>query len=114
MSDLQIVNTKQIQAKGRGHQVTRTGLGAYQVVSGASGSLYHVHVIEKGHYGCTCSWGQSRGHGEPCACSHVQAVIMWVAEKVGRRASFWGSEEEARRQRRKMVNIGDGVWLTVR
>lgn len=109
-----IKNVKQIQSKSRTHEVTCPGPDAYSITSGASGKTYNVHIATHGGT-CSCDWGQYRPRGDTrSACSHVTAVYNFIAAEANRTVSVWGSSEDAKRQRRPILNIGDGVTLTAR
>lgn len=109
-------NTVAMQAKAKTHKVTQQAAGYYHVTSGHSGTTYHVRLQGGAEFGatCSCAWGGYRGEGQRSACSHVLSVMSVLAEHKGRRVSAWGSLQDAQRQRRRMVGIGDDVTLTVR
>lgn len=118
-----IKNVKTIQAKSRTHEVTEIAPDSYQVVSGHSGSKYQVRIISASqsplgttHGGyCSCEWGGHRSNVDKrSGCSHVTAVYNHIAVSANRTVSAWGSKEDARRQHRPTLNIGDGVTLTAR
>lgn len=109
-----IKNAKQIQSKAKSHQVTPTGPNSYDVVSGNSGSVYHVHVYQGGCT-CTCEWAKYRPASDNrSGCSHVVSVMGYIASENGRKASAWSDEEQAKRQHRPQFSIGDNVILTTR
>jgi hypothetical protein len=109
-----ITNAKTIQTKSRAHTVEPTGPQSYTVVSGASGNTYRIWVGPENRATCSCSWGQYRRTGAGSACSHVIAVQQFIAAQQGRRVSAWADAESAKRQKRSMLDIGDGVILTTR
>lgn len=105
-------NAKAIQSKSRKHQVEQTGPAAFTVTSGSSGSQYNITL--NGIARCSCSWGEYRPAGQTCGCSHVLAVYSHLSQAAGVKVMAWASEEEARRQHRQIVELGDGLTLTVR
>ena len=110
-----IRNAKRLQAKSRRHEVKHVYGTLYQVISGTSGERYNVRVESDGSGAiCDCKWGQYRPGADRfrSGCSHVQAVFDYIAE--GRTVSAWTSEEDAHRQHRPILSIGDGVVLTSR
>ena len=125
-----IVNVKTLSRKARRHNVARmvTVRGdEFVVTSGSSGRKYVVRLqteIQKGSppemklagASCTCEWGIHRPSKFDfrSACSHVQAVFTHVLGEQGLAVSAWGDLESARRQRRRRVAIGEGVYLTLR
>jgi hypothetical protein len=109
-----IKNVKAIQSKSRTHEVTEIGPDAYSVKSGASGKSYNVHITAHGG-SCSCDWGSFRPRGDTrSGCSHVTAVYNHIAAESGRKVSAWGSKEDAQRQHKPTLSIGDGVTLTAR
>ena len=106
---------KTVQSKSRTNEVHPMGDGRYSVVSGTSGNVYDVHYSPTGCR-CNCSWGQYRpGHDTRSGCSHSIAVMNFVAQEAGKSSvSAWTSAEDAQRQHRQTVDIGDGVLVTVR
>lgn len=107
-----IANPKTLQNKSRTHDVIQTGPQTFEVTSGASGNSYYVTLLSTGGMTCSCKWGQYRNGKDPrSGCSHVQAAYSF---HMGRKASAWTSQEDAQRQHRPIVNIGDGVSLTTR
>lgn len=111
-----ITNAKQVQSKSRSHEVKQVAGNTYQVTSGHSGDTYKVQIFSDMSGTCTCKWGQYRKHSNcyRSGCSHVVAVFDWIEQGQGRTVSAWTSEDQAKRQHRPMVNIGDGVILTSR
>jgi len=112
-----ISNPKKLQAKSRTHNVTPLDHNVFRVKSGSSDKEYLVrlqHDIEGAV--CDCRWGQFRRFNDHyrSACSHVQAVYRHLEDHRNRAPSAWISEEDANRQHRPKLEIGDGVILTVR
>lgn len=109
-----IVNVKAICKKSRTHTVTERSDGSLLVTSGVSGNEYVVHFTDNGAT-CTCDWGHYRKANDPrSGCSHVQAAYEYVAELARTRIAAHPNLDTAKRQHRPIVNIGDGVVLTVR
>lgn len=106
-------NAKQIQAKSKTHQITQITATSYQVKSGSSSKVYTVTLQNQGAT-CTCDWAKYRKVGQPSGCSHTVSVYAHVAEWTGRKVSAWSSEEDAKRQHRPTLEIGDGLTLTTR
>jgi len=114
-----IKQAKQLYKKGRTHAVCpvpENGANVYKVISGTSGSIYWVVVLSSGEGAtCSCPWGQYRpDHDIRSACSHVQAVVAYREKQKQRSTSAWTDEEQAKRQHRPIINLGDGVLLTSR
>lgn len=106
-------SAKTLQNKSRTHQITELSPATYSVRSGASGSSYTVTLQNNGAT-CNCSWAQYRPRRDSrSGCSHVISVFNHLAGE-SHKVMAWGSEEDAKRQKRPMVAIGDGLTLTVR
>jgi hypothetical protein len=109
-----IKNPKQIQSKSRSHTVTPQGNDVFTVASGTSGKEYTVNFFESGAT-CTCEWGAHRPSGDKrSGCSHVTAVLDFIAAESNRTVSVWASAEDAKRQHKPTLSIGDGVHITAR
>jgi len=111
-------DVKGIQKKSKAHEVTPLGDDLYGVVSGASGQGYVVHLVSRGRQAqatCTCPWGTQGGShaGQGRNCSHVAAVVDFIAQAEERTVSLWASDEEARRQHRPALKV-DGLYYTGR
>ena len=110
-----ITNKKFIQGKSKTHTVIPKGDGiVYKVTSGTSDETYTVAL---GEYGatCTCEWGKYRRWAMPqSGCSHVIAAFKFSLAEKGRSISMWTSKEDADRQHRHQIEIGDGVIVTTR
>lgn len=107
-------HAKQLQSKGRTHEVAELAQGIFDVTSGTSGKSYRVCVGQHGQgASCSCDWGKYRpANDKASACSHTLSVYSWLAEREGRRVSAWSSDEEAKRQHKAKTDIGDGVVIT--
>lgn len=110
-----IRNAKAVQSKSRKNEVHPLGGNRYQVVSGTSGHAYEVTLTGDGGR-CNCDWGQYRpAHDQRSGCSHVLAAIQFAVQATGNTSvSAWRDEAEAERQHRRIMDIGDGVLVTVR
>lgn len=110
----QIRNAKVVQSKAKKNVVHPLGSDRYQVISASSGNVYDVSI--HGDCGrCSCNWGQYRpANDKRSGCSHVVSVYGFIAESNGRTVSVWSSEEQAEKQHRPMLNIGNGILLTSR
>ena len=114
MADRQIANKKFIQGKSKIHEVEVIGNGIFKVTSGESDEIYTVAIVKYGAT-CTCPWGQYRKWAQPQAgCSHVIAAYRASFAPKGRAVSMWTSQEDADRQHRSQIEIGDGVIVTTR
>lgn len=109
-----IKNVKTIQNKAKKNTVAHVSGNLYKVTSATSGNEYAVRI--HGDCGtCTCDWSKYRpSHDQRSGCSHVVAVFDYIAEEKGRSVSAWNSQEDADRQHRPTLNIGNGVILTSR
>ena len=121
-----ITNVKKVNRKSKSHTVREVLPMVYEVTSGASGKYYAV----RGHnnenrlgrntyatYTCTCKWGQYRSNKDAgrSGCSHVQSVVAHLAKERDERAtSAWATTDDAERQHRPQINLGDGVIMTTR
>ncbi len=110
-----IKNAKAVQSKSRTHTVKELGGDVYEVTSGETGKVYHVHAAGNGG-SCTCDWAKYRpaSGGGKSGCSHVIAVVNHIAGSDDRRVMAWATLEDANRQHRPVMDIGDGVVLTTR
>ena len=109
-----ITSAKQIQRKSRAHTVRQVRSNWYKVTSGETGRVYDVNLGVNGGT-CTCEWGRQRpDEDRRSACSHVVAAMNFRANQQGRRVSAWVGPEDAERQHRPTLPIGDGVILTSR
>jgi hypothetical protein len=136
------VNQAELMAKARRHlkygAVEHLYGGQWKVTSGDSGMFYAVReMVKDGKPGasCSCPWGGFREWGDiRSACSHVRAVFIWIHQNghpldqehhrfvervlgtpyIERVLSAWGSMEDAKRQHRPILDIGDGAILTSR
>jgi uncharacterized Zn finger protein len=107
---MEIRNAKDVNAKGKQHEVVEVAECVYDVTSGTSGKVYRV-TLWQSKATCTCNWGKYHANS---ACSHVQAVYEMLAQREGRTTSAWSDLEAAKRQRKPVRHIGNGVYLTTR
>lgn len=109
----QIRNVKKLQRKSRRLTVRPQGQNRFAVSSGSGNGDYSVALTGRNgsrRWICDCRWGQVGGR----VCCHRMAVMDHLAGgKMGRRLSFWLSEEAARRQRRPVVER-NGLFVTMR
>lgn len=104
---------KNLQSKSRTHEITEVNATTYTVKSGASGNSYTVTLQNNGAT-CNCSWAQYRPRRDNrSGCSHTIAVYNHLAGD-SHKVMAWSSEEQARKQHRPMISVGDGLILTVR
>lgn len=109
-------NTVTLKAKAQTHEVRVIDDHAWQVTSGTSGNEYEVHR-HGDNLQCSCKWGTAGGQRwarKQSGCSHVAAVASFLAEEAGRKASIHDGEDAAKRQRRPMMALGQGLYLTSR
>lgn len=108
-------HTTDLKKKSKTHEVQQTGLAAYTVTSGHTGSQYLITVLENGA-ACTCDWAKYRPaeNNGRSGCSHVLAVMAHIEAEKGRTISAFGTFEQANRQHRPIADIGDGIVLTTR
>ena len=110
----QITHPKQLNNKAKSCTVY-SGMTSFKVLS-PSGNTYLVARIGVGinQFKCTCDWGKYRpSHTRQVSgCSHVQAVVKYLAALRQERTSAWGNEQDASRQHKHMINLGDGVIIT--
>jgi hypothetical protein len=91
--------------------------GTYAVTSGHTGREYTVTMLAHGGAMCTCDWAKYRPAANlgQCGCSHVLAVMAHVESSRSRKVSgVHTTRESARRNHRKVLDIGDGLLLSTR
>ena len=109
-----ITSAKEIQHKSRHHTVRQVRSNWFKVSSAETGRVYDVNLGLNGGTS-TCEWGRQRPDNDRrSACSHVVAAMNYRATQRGKRISIWTNAEDARRQHRPMLMIGDGVFITSR
>lgn len=112
---------KKIQGRSRDLQVMPINLRTFVVESRTDDLNNHIVRVEFLPNGgvrtdCTCTWAKYNG----LACAHVIAALEHLAERKGRKLSFWLTEDDALRQKRRVFhmthpdNATDGVWITSR
>lgn len=109
-----ITNPKAVQSKSKTHEVTRITGNTYRVISGSSKNEYTVEI--DGSAGrCNCTWSQYRpANDQRCGCSHAIAVFQFIESQRQRTVSAWVDQDQAARQHRPTIFIGDNVYLTSR
>jgi hypothetical protein len=109
-------HAKELQKKSREHLVQLEDItcGRYRVTSAGSGKQYLVNVFSDGKAGCSCDWSKYHNDQGATACSHAIAVLNHVHKAEWNTVSAWSSVEQANKQHRQVVDIGNGVLLTVR
>jgi uncharacterized Zn finger protein len=115
---------KDLQEKSRKLQIKllnpeRAG-EPFRALVESSSALSHLVTIRFDRSGkidatCTCAWAEHGGVG----CSHVIAVLNHLAELKRSSLSFWPTQEDARRQKRRTFQLTskrgeDGLWITSR
>lgn len=113
-------NIKSLQARSRQLKSWRKDKNTIIVQSASADDTEHAVKIRFGADGiiyaqCDCEWARHQG----LACSHVMAALEFLAGSKNRRLSFWSSEDEARRQKRRVFFLkgrsdNTGVWITSR
>lgn len=103
-----------LSQKSKSHQVTRLGEDAYQVISGASGKAYFVTLLDNGGATCTCDWSAKRHNVLNCGCSHTIAVFAEIEASKARKIAVHADPDQARKQHRHLLQIGDGLILSTR
>lgn len=112
-------NAKALQRKAAGHSVFPVEPSVYRVVSGGSGREYRVVMFTDLTGNCNCDWANKRPlavqeNKGAVGCSHVLAVIGFIAEADGRRISTWADVDDARRQHKTVISQADGLVVTKR
>lgn len=95
---------KKLQLKAAKCKVVPSKADTFKVTS-PSTETYLVHTPTKA---CTCKW---QTYNPNKTCAHVVAAN---ALKFNGRASVWDSEQDAKRQHKKLVKLVDGLYLTIR
>jgi SWIM zinc finger len=115
---------KILQEKARDMHATPLNKTTVVVESASNPAANHIVTVEYDsdgtiHARCTCPWAINGG----VACSHVIAALEALAERRGRRLSFWTNMSEAQRQKKRIfylrgtkarVEENEGVWITSR
>jgi hypothetical protein len=105
---------KKLQIKSRTHEVRWLHDNVFLVTSGASDYVYQVTIHQRGAT-CSCQWGQHQAALDGrSGCSHVVAVMDYLARQGNRTVSAWDNLTDADRQHRPKINIGNGIILTTR
>lgn len=112
-------NAKELQRKAAGHSVFPADPNVYRVISGGSGREYRVVMFTDLTGNCNCDWAAKRPlsvaeNKGAVGCSHVLAVISFIAEADGRRISTWADVDQAKRQHKTVISQADGLVVTKR
>ena len=106
-----------LTTKSKTHEVKRDNDFSWTVTSGKSGAEYSVWLSGDKHaFMCSCDWAKYRpsSNGGRCGCSHVLAVVAEIEADKSRKVRVYANLEQATRQHRALINIGDGLVLTSR
>ncbi len=114
-------NLKKLYAQSKDLQASVLNAHTVAVTSLTNPAANHIVTVAYAkdgtiHARCTCPWAIYGG----VACTHVLAALEALAQKRGKRLSFWRSREDAQRQKRRLFCIkdhetqADGVWVTSR
>lgn len=108
-------HTADLKSKSKSHEVTQNTAESFSVKSGNTGSFYTVTILDGGA-SCTCDWAKYRPAENKgrCGCSHVLSVMAFIEAERGRTISAFETTEQAARQHRPTIDIGDGLILTTR
>lgn len=109
---------KRIQSRSRRLKVRQIARDTFVVTSASNPVANHIVTVSFGpdatvRARCTCPWAINHG----VACAHVMAALEYLAARKERTLSFWGTAEEARRQKHRLFFLAgddDGVWITSR
>ncbi|MDX2160220.1 MAG: SWIM zinc finger family protein [bacterium] len=114
------VEIKKLQARSRKLQVRLVAPNTLVVTSRSNPYAHHIVTIESEPGGvlrgrCTCPWAQNGGLG----CSHMMAALNFLASRQKRVISFWEREEDAQRQRHRVLRLvgarrEDDIFITSR
>ncbi len=113
-------NLKDLQGRARHLKAHIINRHVVVVESTTMPTANHVVTIEYDsegtiHSRCTCPWAMNGG----IACAHTLAALEALAARRGRALSFWGSRDEARRQKHRTFYLAgrrqdEGLWITSR
>lgn len=108
--------TSTLKAKAKTHQVYEMFENAWKVISGSSNRAYTVSKMPDNTYTCSCDWGTCAGQysRKQSGCSHVAAVVAHSAASEGKRVALHSGEDAAKRQKRHIVDLGQGLYITTR
>lgn len=111
----EVHNLKELQNQSRKLKTVVVSANLVRVESGTDADItYDVHVAWRANdridTRCDCPWSHYGGS----ICKHRMAALNALAAHKGKRLSFWTHRDEAERQRRKAMQVGDHLWLTVR
>lgn len=113
MNKKTVVNVKHLQDSSKNIEVKQINKHLYSAGS-PENQFKHLVIIRKREDGvrieCNCKFGMYGGEG----CVHSLAVVRYILSRKGRIPSFWISKEDAVKQRRKVIQIGQSLFMTVR
>lgn len=110
-----IKNAKEIQKRSQQLAVEQIGADVFSVASADPAKSPYTVTISRHGGTCNCEWGGYRPKEDKrSGCKHVMAAISFISHSEGRKVSAWASEDQAAKQHRPMIQIGDGVILTTR
>ncbi len=97
---------KKLQSRSRKMRVRLVAPNTLVVTSTSNPYAHHIVTIEMLPEGtimarCTCPWAQNGGYG----CSHVMAALNYLAQRQKRVISFWETEDEAQRQKHRVLRL---------
>lgn len=111
---------KKLQARSRALRAKIVSNNVVAVTSRSRPPVQHFVTVETTDSGeivarCTCPWGMNGG----ACCSHVMAALNLLAGQQKRRVSFWRSEDEAARQKHRILRVaggtpGSAIFITTR
>jgi hypothetical protein len=111
---------KKLQARSRGLRAKLVSENVVAVTSRSQPPIQHFVTVETSDDGeilarCTCPWGMNGG----ACCSHVMAALNLLAAQHERRVSFWRDEQEATRQKHRILRVVGGtsdsaIYVTTR
>lgn len=95
------------------NQIART----FTVLSGHTRREYTVTILAGGGAMCTCDWAKYRpaqNQGK-CGCSHVIAALTHLeSESNNRLSGVHITAASAQNNHRRVLDIGDGLYLATR
>lgn len=75
---------------------------------------HDTYLVDTYRMTCDCPWGRKRHHEKTSSCSHLTAALLFETDRNNHRApSLWANEEDAKRQHRRIVDMGDNLLATI-
>jgi hypothetical protein len=108
---------KQLRSKAGDMRVHEMRHRDWFAVESTSGNQYLVQRLADNRMTCNCKWATRGGkfNRGVSGCSHTLAVQAHIDEQYrGRKTYAHDGEEAARRQHRKTVHLGQGLYATSR